>query len=304
MHTRPPGPCGRARAAFTLIELLVVMAIIAILASLLLPSLNRARDAARRTYCMSNLRQIGTTLRLYIDDNNGRLPAVIANPNNATEATGLLGFDWFLYPYMVSSRDLGTNLQLYPKVFACPADSYPREAWCAPYPKRSYSATYGLLPTPRYGEYTLFDYNILSTWVINADKAYRETEFIRGMARTVFLQDLPFFSQCPLNLSSALHGPWWNSCRPDPEGDKILQDPGYLATYAYGRDYHRPGANLLYCDGHVQYWPKWPREPYVMAYYPTLMHDPWHPKPYNGVKDYDFDPGHTCAYSPYYSPNY
>ncbi len=62
----------RARGkGFTLVELLVVIAIIAILASILLPALDRARDAANTARCQSNLKQISQAILLYLEDNDG-----------------------------------------------------------------------------------------------------------------------------------------------------------------------------------------------------------------------------------------
>ena len=62
--------------AFSLIELLVAMAIIAILATMLLPVLGRAKEVGRATACLSNLRQIGVAFQLYVQDNNNRLPVM------------------------------------------------------------------------------------------------------------------------------------------------------------------------------------------------------------------------------------
>jgi prepilin-type N-terminal cleavage/methylation domain-containing protein len=67
-------PSARARIAFTLIELLVVIGIIGILSSLLLPALSKGKQSAQSAACMGNLRQIGLTLEMYVQDNRDRLP--------------------------------------------------------------------------------------------------------------------------------------------------------------------------------------------------------------------------------------
>ncbi len=61
---------------FTLVEMLVVVAIIAILASIMFPVFSRARAAARKAACASNLRQIGTAFELYVSDNDECFPYV------------------------------------------------------------------------------------------------------------------------------------------------------------------------------------------------------------------------------------
>jgi prepilin-type N-terminal cleavage/methylation domain-containing protein/prepilin-type processing-associated H-X9-DG protein len=70
------------RKAFTLVELLVVVGIIAVLVALLLPSLSRARENARRVVCLSNLRQLGLAMQMYLNNNKLKFPAPGTAMNN------------------------------------------------------------------------------------------------------------------------------------------------------------------------------------------------------------------------------
>lgn len=79
------------RTAFTLIELLVVIAIIAILASILFPVFARARENARRTSCLSNLKQIGLGIMMYTQDYDEKYPMQFYNTSYSNSATPVAG---------------------------------------------------------------------------------------------------------------------------------------------------------------------------------------------------------------------
>ncbi|MBQ7256494.1 MAG: DUF1559 domain-containing protein [Abditibacteriota bacterium] len=83
------------KKGFTLIELLVVIAIIAILAAILFPVFAQAREKARQASCLSNCKQIGTALQLYVDDYEETFPPAIPTYAVYTDA-------YYAYPYTIS----------------------------------------------------------------------------------------------------------------------------------------------------------------------------------------------------------
>jgi prepilin-type N-terminal cleavage/methylation domain-containing protein len=105
-------PARGERVAFTLIELLVVISIIAILASLLLPALARARAVAMQAKCINNVRQIALASRMWSEDSAGRFPWQVDPAQGGTRTIG---------PAVEHFRALSNEL-VTPRIMVCPSD--------------------------------------------------------------------------------------------------------------------------------------------------------------------------------------
>jgi prepilin-type N-terminal cleavage/methylation domain-containing protein len=135
------GQVVRARCGFTLVELLVVIGIIALLIGILLPSLSKARQAAARTKCLSNIRQLAMGIVMYTQDNSGNFPFLGNNGGNGDAAVRHADWIWWRPDIDADGAATSTpgqsqfdqvgdvgigpylNLQRNPKVMVCPSDT-------------------------------------------------------------------------------------------------------------------------------------------------------------------------------------
>jgi prepilin-type N-terminal cleavage/methylation domain-containing protein len=240
---------GNPRSAFTLIELLVVIAIIAILAGMLLPALGRAKQKAQLVKCLSNLRQIGFGMKMYVDDNSGRFPpgdsqqfnpsAPFVNYGNALGGTDpRLDFRPF-YP-------MATNRFLAPYVPA-------REAWHCPADRGMEFPNLKVKPTSYevVGSSYRFNWNLQNNYQsLNvADDPYynlagKKENWVPEPSRFIMMHEVAAF---PWNdgsdtANTVAVGQWHYSAYPGK-----MFDPKTLKT-----DRDRLVAPILFVDGHSQ----------------------------------------------------
>ena len=233
----------RKASGFTLIELLVVIAIIALLMSILMPALSRARNQGRRVACANNIKQIGTSLHLYGADYDGKLPL------NA-------GGNW-LWDIAYSTTDYILRTGGDRKTFYCPFDTTKRPDMAILW-QFSQDPPYGSHPdhvaepeTGRSGLYRVTSY----FWLMDTERGrgnppagvpaswkWPRTLNVKNAASTELVLD------ATLSTGS------------DPNTASFVQVVGGLwgRHQLYDRTNHirsgdRPdGANIIFVDGHLE----------------------------------------------------
>ncbi len=204
------------KRAFTLIELLVVIAIIAILAAVLFPVFAQAREAAKATVCLSNLKQMGLSIVLYSDDYDQVLPM-------DSHSGG-------------SQHSWNVTLQHYAKsklLFRCPSDTSVN--FDRPLPNRllTRKSSYG---TNFYMTAYLPGEEDLPT---SQTSGFTSLSQIAAPARTIYIAEMK------KNLvSDHFHPAWWYADNPDFS----FEDPQQTLETAL----HAGGANYVFLDGHAK----------------------------------------------------
>ena len=239
--TRAFTPVQTARGGFTLIELLVVIAIIAILAAILFPVFAGAREKARQTTCLSNMRQIGLATKIYQQDYDEAFPQAksfttdhpeIDDADGSQEETDLGSVFDFIFPY-TGQGGKTPDAAFRQTLYACPSDPEPFDDKC---------------PTV----YNEGGPNVIS-YMVNAYFVWGLTD--AGVGRPA--DTIIYAERRSVKAGGAdpycddIYHPWFNPANTVAPGDEMNAATGAVATTR-----HQEGANYVFADGHSA-WKRW-----------------------------------------------
>jgi len=235
-----------SRRGFTLVELLVVIGIIALLISILLPALAKARKSANTIACASNMRQIGTAMLMYANDSQGQLPYGMIDVGPAPNSNGnAITWDDLLNVY-VGRHDTQTNLEnqwmpIAIAVFQCPEDLFDRKTYAgATYQTRSYamvqcSSSYS---GTVYGTATR-NFYYTTGWPLNPNfRCFKLSEMLQS-GETLLLVELPMIS-----ATTSIN-------RLGSSAGALVDRPSAQTGAGQIKPVHNNQWNYLFVDGHV-----------------------------------------------------
>jgi prepilin-type N-terminal cleavage/methylation domain-containing protein len=227
--------------AFTLIELLVVIAIIAILAAILFPVFAQAKEAAKKTQCLSNEKQIGTATMLYMGDTDDTMPltSAVDAPSNTNYSYATV---WTANPYFTT--DSPVTRSMWANAMAPYMKSW--KLWECP------SGTDIQLFSP--DTYLGGDSDVKFSYAINAYVNAASSSVVTQPADTTMYIEKPrgarsvkYFDSFPLPIQDGA----------DPVPYRWNQNANFISVFTYHIDKtwndHQKGYNNVYSDGHSKY---------------------------------------------------
>ena len=235
------------KKGFTLIELLVVIAIIAILAAILFPVFAQAREKARATSCLSNCKQMGTSLTLYVDDWDEVMPPMFFDINTYTAFENGSPGQW------------GTSWNS-TAIFAYYGGSHP-SFFDAIYP---YCKNKHMYICPSYKNAMGYAMNayLSGSYTGNGDTGYLTT--VEGYRTGLPLTQIKSTGSTVFVCDAAILSPFWgvnNVTVLWTKGDWAKADSKVSGTADIGGgpivswiDRHNGGANFTFCDGHAKFY--------------------------------------------------